>query len=86
MEEISTGTEFLRTTTDYLVMELLEGETLADRLRKGPLPLKQALEYGIEIAGALEKAHKNDSLGPMVLFRSPAGPALPAPDAALHGV
>src|SRR5450755_4280844 len=45
--------------TDYLVMELLEGETLADRLRKGPLPLKQALEYGIEIAGALEKAHKN---------------------------
>src|ERR1022692_1065047 len=59
MEEISTGTEFLRTTTDYLVMELLEGETLADRLRKGPLPLKQALDYGIEIAGALEKAHKN---------------------------
>jgi serine/threonine protein kinase len=45
--------------TDYLVMALLEGETLADRLRKGPLPLKQALEYGIEIAGALEKAHKN---------------------------
>jgi eukaryotic-like serine/threonine-protein kinase len=45
--------------TDYLVMELLEGETLADRLRTGPLPLKQALEYGIEIAGALEKAHKN---------------------------
>jgi eukaryotic-like serine/threonine-protein kinase len=45
--------------TDYLVMELLEGETLAERLRKGSLPLKQALEYGIEIAGALEKAHKN---------------------------
>jgi eukaryotic-like serine/threonine-protein kinase len=45
--------------TDYLVMELLVGETLADRLRKGPLPLKQALEFGIEIAGALEKAHKN---------------------------
>jgi Tol biopolymer transport system component len=45
--------------TDYLVMELLEGETLADRLRKAPLPLKQALDYGIEIAGALEKAHKN---------------------------
>ena len=44
--------------TDYLVMELLEGESLADRLQKGPLPLKQALEYGIEIAKALEKAHK----------------------------
>jgi eukaryotic-like serine/threonine-protein kinase len=45
--------------TDYLVMELLEGESLADRLKKGPLPLKQALEYGIEIAEALEKAHKS---------------------------
>ena len=45
--------------TDYLVMELLEGESLADRLQKGPLPLKQALQYGVEIAEALEKAHKN---------------------------
>jgi serine/threonine protein kinase len=45
--------------TDYLVMELLEGESVAERLRKGPLPLKQALECGIEIAEALEKAHKN---------------------------
>jgi eukaryotic-like serine/threonine-protein kinase len=43
--------------TDYLVMELLEGESLADRLKKGPLPLKQALKYGVEIAEALEKAH-----------------------------
>jgi serine/threonine protein kinase len=43
--------------TDYLVMELLGGETLADRLKKGPLPLRQALQYGIEIAGALERAH-----------------------------
>lgn len=45
--------------THYLVMELLEGETLAQRLEKGALPLKQALEYGIQIAEALEKAHKN---------------------------
>ncbi len=45
--------------TDYLVMELLEGKTLADRLPEGRLPLKQALEYGIEIAEALEKAHKS---------------------------
>src|SRR5208282_5680491 len=45
--------------TDYLVMELLEGESLADRLQKGPLPLKQALQYGVEIAEALEKAHTN---------------------------
>jgi len=44
---------------DFLVMELLEGETLAHRLQRGPIPLKQALEYGIEIAGALDKAHKS---------------------------
>src|SRR5436305_8458719 len=45
--------------TDYLVMELLEGESLERRLEKGPLPLTQALQCGIEIAEALEKAHKN---------------------------
>jgi eukaryotic-like serine/threonine-protein kinase len=44
--------------TSYLVMEYLEGETLADRLRKGPLPLEQVLKYGIEICEGLEKAHK----------------------------
>lgn len=42
---------------DYLVMELLEGETLAERLRKGPLPLETLLRYGVAIADALEKAH-----------------------------
>ena len=42
----------------YLVMELLEGESLAERLNKGPLPVDQVLRYGIEIAEALEKAHK----------------------------
>jgi serine/threonine protein kinase len=45
--------------TDYLVMEYLEGETLAQRLVKGPLPLDQALQYSIEIADALDKAHRN---------------------------
>jgi eukaryotic-like serine/threonine-protein kinase len=44
--------------TEYLVMEYLEGETLMDRLAKGPLPLEQTLQYGIEIADALEKAHR----------------------------
>ena len=44
---------------DYLVMELLEGETLADRLMKGPLPAEQVLKYGIEICEGLERAHKN---------------------------
>jgi serine/threonine protein kinase len=43
---------------DYLVMEFLEGETLADRLRKGPLTAEQLLKYGIEICQGLEKAHK----------------------------
>ena len=44
--------------TEYLVMELLEGETLADRLRKGALPLDQTLRFGTEIADALDKAHR----------------------------
>src|SRR5208283_2022725 len=43
---------------DYLVMEFLEGQTLADRLMKGPLPLEQVLKYGVEICEGLEKAHK----------------------------
>ena len=43
---------------DYLVMEFLEGETLADRLRKGPLNAEQLLKYGIEICQGLEKAHR----------------------------
>jgi Tol biopolymer transport system component len=44
--------------TEYLVMEYLEGETLADRLLKGPLALEQALRYGMQIADALDKAHR----------------------------
>ena len=45
--------------TDYLVMEFLEGETLADRLGKGALPIDQALRIAIEIAGALDAAHRS---------------------------
>jgi len=44
--------------TAYLVMEYLEGESLAERLRKGPLPLKQALEFGVQITEALATAHR----------------------------
>ena len=44
---------------DHIVLELIEGETLLDRLKKGPLPLPQALRYGIEIADALDKAHRS---------------------------
>jgi serine/threonine protein kinase/TolB-like protein/Flp pilus assembly protein TadD len=43
--------------TSYLVMEYLEGETLADRLSKGPLPIDQIVRYAIEIADALDAAH-----------------------------
>ena len=43
---------------DYLVMELLEGETLAQRLRRGPLPIEQVLKAGTEIASALNRAHR----------------------------
>ncbi len=43
---------------DFLVMEYLEGETLAQRLVKGSLPLAQVLQYAIEISDALDKAHR----------------------------
>ena len=43
---------------DFLVMEFIEGETLAERLKRGPLPLEQALAYGVQFADALDKAHR----------------------------
>src|SRR5213593_3111731 len=43
---------------NYLVMELLEGETLAERIAKGPLPLNDVLKYGTQIAQALGRAHR----------------------------
>jgi serine/threonine protein kinase len=42
----------------YLVLEYLEGETLAARLAKGPLPIQQAVTIGIQICDALDKAHR----------------------------
>jgi Tol biopolymer transport system component/predicted Ser/Thr protein kinase len=44
--------------TAFLVMQYLEGETLADRLPKGALPIEQALKTAIEIASALDRAHR----------------------------
>src|SRR5580692_997746 len=44
---------------DFLVMECIEGESLADRLAKGPLPVEQVLKIGTEIADALDKAHRS---------------------------
>jgi serine/threonine protein kinase/Tol biopolymer transport system component len=43
---------------DFLVMEYLEGETLSQRIAKGPLPLEQSLRIATEIAGALDRAHR----------------------------
>ena len=43
---------------DFLVMEYLEGESLAQRLARGPLPIEQVLKLGVEVASALDVAHK----------------------------
>ena len=43
---------------DYLVMEFLDGDTLAQRLRKGPLPADEVWKVGAEIASAMDKAHR----------------------------
>jgi eukaryotic-like serine/threonine-protein kinase len=43
----------------FLVMEYVSGETLADRLARGPLPIHEALRYAVQIAEALDVAHKN---------------------------
>jgi len=44
---------------DFIVMEYLEGESLAARLEKGPLPVAEVLQYGIQIASALDRAHRS---------------------------
>src|SRR5215469_8201991 len=44
---------------DYLVLECIEGETLAKRLEKGALPLEQVLKFGAQIAEALDRAHRS---------------------------
>jgi serine/threonine protein kinase len=44
---------------EFLVLEFLEGETLAARIAKGPLPLPEALKIAVEISSALDKAHRS---------------------------
>ncbi len=48
----------LQDGVQYLVMEHIEGETLRQRLERGPMPLARALEYAIQICDALDKAHR----------------------------
>jgi serine/threonine protein kinase/WD40 repeat protein len=66
--------------TDFLVMEFLEGETLADRLRKGPMSLSEIYEIGIALAEALATAHRNGivhrDLKPANIMLTPAGAKL----------
>src|SRR5580658_208658 len=44
---------------DFMVLEFLEGETLAARTARGPMPLGEVLAYGIQIADALDRAHRS---------------------------
>src|SRR5438876_413533 len=44
--------------THFLVMQFLEGETLGDRLTRGALPVDQALNFAVQVASALDKAHR----------------------------
>jgi serine/threonine protein kinase/tetratricopeptide (TPR) repeat protein len=63
----------------FIAMELLEGETLAERIRKGPLELGSLLELGIQMADALESAHAKGivhrDLKPANVFVTPRGQA-----------
>ncbi len=43
---------------DYIVMEYLDGQSLADRIARGPMPLREALEFSAQVADALSKAHR----------------------------
>ena len=63
----------------FIAMELLEGETLAERIRRGPVELAQLLELGTQIADALESAHAKGivhrDLKPANIFITPRGQA-----------
>jgi serine/threonine protein kinase len=65
---------------DYFVMEYVQGETLAERWKKGALPLAQALEYAAQIGDALDKAHRagvvHRDLKPANVMLSKAGTKL----------
>ena len=66
--------------TPYLVMEYLEGETLAARLSRGPLPIREVLRHALEISDALDKAHRTGvvhrDVKPSNIAFTPAGAKL----------
>jgi serine/threonine protein kinase len=65
---------------DYIVMECVEGETLAKRLERGPLPLDLVLKFGAQVADALDKAHRSGvvhrDLKPGNIMLTPTGAKL----------
>jgi serine/threonine protein kinase/Tol biopolymer transport system component len=67
-------------STDFLVTEYVEGETLAQRLVRGPLALDEALKIAIAIADSLDKAHRqgvtHGGLNPSVVLLTESGPKL----------
>ena len=62
---------------DFIVMEYVQGQTLKDKLTDGPLPIKDALQVGVEIAEALEVAHQQGivhrDLKPANIMLTPQG-------------
>ena len=73
---------------DYLIMECVEGESLAERLQKGPLPLEQVLKFGAQISFALDQAHRSGvvhrDLKPGNIMLTPTGAKRPT--SAAHAV
>src|SRR5262249_12155141 len=67
-------------TARFLVTELVEGESLADRLARGPLGMDEALNIAIAVADALDKAHRQGvmhrALAPASVMLTPAGPKI----------
>ena len=65
---------------DFLVMEFLDGETLSERLKRGPLPLDESLDIAIAVSDALDKAHRQNvvhrDLKPSNVMLTESGPKL----------